>query len=270
VALAVAGLSGSVEAQCDTSAVDPGAPLRTGPGPASFGSLPEACPAYEIALQADAAALIAFEDFFGALEAGAALRGRYALSDRAWLSLWFPGIAYRFVANATVEADSLDLGAGAVGLHFGLPLGAATQVSPFVRVLAPTESVFVNATRHGVEHGLSVVHAPWSRVELLSGLAFPLLVTDSYGSLHAVLSPTLGAQASVTAFSWLVVLGGASLRVRSGDAGGFDAFEPVLGARLLPWRGLRIELGARAPLWGDDRSDLGLTLNVGYLFPRGR
>jgi len=260
--------AGTLRAACASErSLDRGAPLRTAPGPAGFAGAPEACAATEIALQGDAAALIAVEDFFGTLEASAALRARHALSPGLWLSLWVPGLSYRFAANATVEAESVDLGAGALGLHFGLPLASRTQLSPFARVLLPTESVFVHATRYGFEHGISLVHEPSRRLELLGGASFPLLVTDGFGSLHSAFLPTLTAQAGFTAFSWLELLGGASLRTRSGDEGGFDAFEPAAGVRVFPWRRLRVELAARAPLWGEDRTDLGLALNVGYILP---
>jgi hypothetical protein len=136
-----------------------------------------------------------------------------------------------------------------------------------VRVLLPTESVFVHATRYGFEHGLSFVHEPSERLELVGGVSFPLLVTDSFGTLHSAFLPTLSVQAGFNAFSWLEVLGGASLRSRGGDESGFEAFEPALGTRFFIGRRLRIELAARAPLWGEDRTDLGLALNIGYLFP---
>ncbi len=256
-------------AVCDTErSFDRGAPLRNAPGPAGFAGLPEACSANEIALQADAAALVAVEDFFGTLEAAAALRARYAPFRRLWFSLWLPGLSYRFVANATVEAESVDLGPGAVGVHLGLPLGTRAELSPFARVLLPTESVFVNATRYGFEHGLSLVYEPSQRIELLSGVSFPLLVTDSFGTLHSAFLPTLTVQGGLTAFSWLEILGGAAMRMRAGDEGGFEAFEPALGLRFFIRRRFRIELAARAPLWGADRTDLGLALNIGYLFPR--
>jgi hypothetical protein len=253
-------------APCDTRrSLDRGAPLRSAPGPAGFAGLPEACAASELALQGDASALVAFEDFFGALEAGAALRVRYAPSQRYWLSLWVPGVSYRFVANATVEAESVDLGAGALGAHFALRLGPRAQLSPFARVLLPTESVYVDAMRYGFEHGVAYVFDLHDRVELVGGLAFPLLVTDSFGSLHAVLLPTASVQAGLAAFSWLHVVGGVSLRTRGGEESSFEAFEPALGLRFFPWRQLRAEVGARAPLWGADRTDLGLVLNIGYL-----
>ncbi len=255
-------------AACDSErSYDRGAPLRNAAGPAGFAGLPEACAANEIALQSDAAALVAVADFFGTLEAALALRARYAPFRRLWFSLWVPGLSYRFAANATVEAESVDLGPGALGIHWGLPLGTRTELSPFARLLLPTESVFVHATRYGFEHGLSLVYEPSRRLELLGGVSFPLLVTDSFGTLHSAFLPTLSAQAGVTAFSWLEILGGAALRMRAGDEGGFEAFEPALGLRFFIRRRFRIELAARAPLWGEDRTDLGLALNIGYLFP---
>jgi hypothetical protein len=266
--LALAVCPRPLRAACATErSLDRGAPLRSAPGPAGFAGIPEACAATEVALQGDAAALVAVEDFFGTLEAGAALRARYAPSRALWFSLWLPGLSYRFAANATVEAESVDLGAGALGVHFGLPLGEATQLAPFARLLLPTETVFVHATRYGFEQGFSFVHEPAEWLELVGGMSFPLLLSDSFGTLHSALTPTISAQAGFTASSWLHFVGGASLRTRSGDESGFEAFEPALGVRFFAWRELRIELGGRAPLWGDDRTDLGLALNIGYLLP---
>src|ERR1051325_1231723 len=100
---------------------DPGAPARIGWGPARFGAGAEACAGTDVSLRADAALLVATDDFYGNVAAAGELRARYAFSDAFWLSVAGPGLDYRYVANATVTADSVDLGAMAVGGHWSLP-----------------------------------------------------------------------------------------------------------------------------------------------------
>jgi hypothetical protein len=254
---------------CDVSARrDPGAPARLGPGPAGFGSLPEACPGSDLALQADAALLVATDDFYGSLSAGVAVRGRYAVSDRFWFSLWTPGVEYRYVANATVTAGSTDLSAGAVGVHFPLRLGSRAELAPYARLLIPTESVFVNAMRYGVDHGVAFAWLAARPLSLVGGATFPALFTDTAGQVHANYQPGLGVEAVYAPWAFFTLVAGTTVRWRFGDDRAFESFDPTLALRFFPWRGLRAELGARLPLFGADRTDAALAVNVGWMFAR--
>jgi hypothetical protein len=254
---------------CDASASrDPGAPARLGPDPAGFGSLPEACPGTDIALQADAALLVATDDFYGSLSAGVAIRGRYAVTDRFWFSLWTPGVEYRYVANATVTAGSTDLSAGAVGVHFPLRLGDRAQIAPYARLLVPTESVFVNAMRYGIDHGVAFAFLAARPLSLVGGATFPALFTDTAGQVHASYQPGLGVEALYSPWSFFTLVAGTTARFRFGDDRAFESLDPTLALRFFPWRGLRAELGARLPLFGADRTDAAFALNVGWMFAR--
>jgi hypothetical protein len=58
-------------------------------------------------------------------------------------------------------------------------------------------------------------------------------------------------------------------RLRGGDDRGFESFDPLLGLRFFPLgrtarSSARVELGALAPFWGHDRTDLMVGLNAGW------
>jgi hypothetical protein len=245
----------------------PAEPARIGAGPAGFGSLPEACPATELSLETDAALLdAASEDFYGSLVAGAALRGRYALDESVWVSAWLPGPQFLYVANATVEASAVELGPSALGLHVSLPVAERARLAPFARALVPTETVYRNATRYGFDHGFTLEYRLLRKLDVLGGGSFPLLLVDGSGTLHASFQPMLRAEGAYTPFRWFTVNVGFALRFRGGDDAALESIEPLLGLRFFPHRRVRIELAARLPLAGHDRTDLGAALGAGYRF----
>jgi hypothetical protein len=257
------------EAFCaDASARDLGAPARIGFGPAGFGSLPEVCPASEVGLQGDAALLVATEDFYGTVAAGGAIRGRYALGRGTWVSAWAPGPAFLYVANATVEHSSVDLGPSSLGLHTSVPFSPTIRFAPFVRTLLPTETIYHHAVRYGVEHGFTFGWHGHPKIEVYSGATFPLLLTDGSGTVHPSFGPSFRAEAAYTPFRFFRVNAGFSFRFRGGDDNAFEAFEPLLALRFLPVQKLRIELATRLPLAGADRTDAGVSLSAAWEFSR--
>lgn len=251
---------------CTSVLPEAGAPARLGFGPAGLGSAPEACPATDSALQGFASALIAVDDFYGMLEAAVAPRFRRRLSERDWLSLSLPALEYRFSANATIEASTVGLGDAAFGYHRMFPLSARLALAPYVRVLYPFDSGYRNATRYGVEHGISgsLRLEPW--LELVGGLALPFIFTINGRRLHPSYVPSFEVEGVFSPSSWLGVVLGAGARLRDGDDQGLEGFDPRAALRLYPVSGLRIELAAAAPLWGADRTDLLLGVNLGWVF----
>jgi hypothetical protein len=267
VVLALATAERGARAEpCRARVPEAGVPARTVVGPAGLGSPAEACAANDISLQGFASALIAVEDFYGGLGAGLTARARFVLGPEHWLSVWVPGLEYRFLANATIEAESAGMGAGAIGYHRALALGKDAQLAPFARMLLPTESVYQNAVRYGFDHGVSaVVRAePW--LELVGGAAFPLYVTVGSGSYHLSYQPNFAAEAIAAPFTFLAVAGGLGLRMRAGDDSALESFDPRLAVRVYPFRGARLEAAALLPLWGADRTDLVLGVNLGWIF----
>jgi hypothetical protein len=259
-------LPATVHALCEKGRVAAD-PARIGAGPAGFGSLPEACPAMDLALQGDATLLdAATEDFYGSLFAGVALRGRYALNERVWVSAWLPGPQFLYVANATVETSTLELGPSALGIHTSLPISRRARLAPFARALVPTETVYRNATRYGFDHGFTFLYRAFRTLDVLGGTSFPLLLVDGSGTIHAALEPMVRAEGAYTPVRWFTLNAGFALRFRGGDDAAFESFEPLFGLRFFPHRRVRIELAMRLPLGGHDRTDLGAALGAGYRF----
>lgn len=252
-------------APCEPAKLAHGAPLRLAYGPGGLGTVPEACGADEASIVAGGAALVAVEDFYGLLSASFALRARWRFDERTWVSLQFPGLDFRYSANATVDVSSLDIGAGALGLHRTMIAGPLVAVTPYVRVLIPTETVYQHARRWGFDQGLSAVWRPSSNVELSGGTSVPFY--DVVDGTHDLASLIPTATADLALMPWPVFAGvlGASVRVRSGRDGGFESLDPRAGLRLHVAGHLEIELAAAFPLGGRDRTDVIAGLYIGWV-----
>lgn len=249
---------------CTSVQPESGAPIRITPGPAELGSIPEACPANEVALRGWGAALIAKEDYYGSLDAGSALRFRMAHPDGPWLSLFMPGIEYRFVANATVEGEGTEMSAGSLSGHLPIALGPATQLAPFARVLLPTETVYRRATRFGFDGGTSGVWRIHRVFEATGGVSLPLLLTVNRPTTHVVFLPSAGADALFEPWRFFSVGAGALVRLRAGNDPGFEAFEPRATLRFYAGPAV-LDLAAAMPLFGQDRTDLLLSASLGLV-----
>jgi hypothetical protein len=251
---------------CASEQPEAGVPARIPLGPAELGSLAEACPRNELSLRGFASVLIAEQDFYGMLHAGVALHARLRLPGSAWLSFQLPGIEHRFVANATIEAESTDVGAGSLGFHQGLPVGERLQIAPFVRLLAPTETVYEHATRFGFDHGIAGVWRLEPQLELAGSLSFPTLLTLNHGSLHVVHVPTVGVDAVLAPWRFLAVVLGAALRVRAGSDEPLESIDPRVATRLYFASGGVAEIAAAFPISGADRTDVILAASVGWIW----
>ncbi|MBX3207863.1 MAG: hypothetical protein KF764_22650 [Labilithrix sp.] len=241
-----------------------GTPVRVPLGPGDLGVLPEACEATEASLETRAAVLVATSDLYGSLQAGVGVRGRAVVAERTWISLWAPSLEYRFVANATVEADRASLGGGVVGAHHRIALGERASVAPFARLLLPTETGFARASRWGGEHGAAATARLHERVEIVGGFAFTLVSVVNGGRALSVLSETLSADVVYRPWRAFGIAGGAAARFALAGARPFESFDPRVALRFYPVRGLFVVLGGALPLGGRDRTDLGLALSIGW------
>lgn len=248
--------------------VDRGAALRLSSGPADFGAIPEACPATEASLHGRGQLLVATDEFYGYLQAGVSPRLRRKVSEADWFSLTLPELAYRFAANATVEASQSGLGAGSLGYHHALASLRGLRVAPYVRALFPADFGYRFATRYGIEYGLAAAYKVSSRLELDGGVAFPVYFIVSGDHVLRYLEPAGSVDANIRATRWLSVLAGVGARWRGGRLAGFEALEPRVGVRILPTPSVRFELAGALPLAGVDRTDVLVTLNGAWLFGR--
>ncbi|MBX3196525.1 MAG: hypothetical protein KF850_19695 [Labilithrix sp.] len=241
-----------------------GTPVRVPLGPGDVGVLPEGCEATEASLETRAAVLVATSDLYGSLQAGVGLRGRAVVAERTWISLWAPSLEYRFVANATVEADRASLGGGVVGAHHRIGLGERASVAPFARLLLPTETGFARAARWGGEHGVVATARVRERLEVVGGFAFSLVSVVNGGRTLSVLGETLSADVVYRPWRAFGIAGGTALRLALADARPLESFDPRLALRFYPVRGLFVVLGGAVPLGGRDRTNLGLALSIGW------
>jgi hypothetical protein len=264
--LALLAARESAAGPCISKQPEAGVPARIPLGPAELGSLAEACSRNELTLRGFASVLIAEQDFYGMLHAGVALHARLRLPGDAWLSFALPGVEHRFVANATIEAESTDTGAGSLGFHQALPLSARVQLAPFVRALLPTESVYQRATRLGFEHGIAGVWRIDPRLELAGSLSFPTLLTVNGPTLHIVHVPTIGADAVFEPWRFLAVVTGAALRLRAGSDQPLESIDPRVGVRLYFGSGGVVEIAAAFPISGADRTDAILAASGGWIW----
>ena len=254
---------------CDTSNGLAGVPIRVPFGAADFGVLPEACAATSLSLETRGALALATEDFYGALLGGAGLRIRWTFAEGPWLSIWIPGLELRLVANASLQPTSVDLGAGALGAHFPLRLADTAQLASSVRLLVPTETVLRTAARTGVELAESVVWNAAPRLELVGGLALPMVVAVAGGRAHSTFVPTLSADASVRVSGWLTLSAGLALRVAAARDHAFESLDPRLALRFAPWRTMNADLSVALPSLGRDRTDVAGLLTLAWVIEAG-
>ncbi|MBW2456402.1 MAG: hypothetical protein JRI68_17915 [Deltaproteobacteria bacterium] len=259
--------AGAQAQPCESDLPEAGVPVRAPLAPANFGEQPEACGVTSISLRGRLALLIAMDDYYGQMHAGVGLGGRLVLPGGSWLSAELPGFDYRFAANATIEAESMGLSASTVGYHVPVRLGDHLQLAPYGRLMFPTETVFDNALRYGVEHGISMVGnvAPW--LEVMGGYSLPLaLTTGAYGHSQSLFMPTVSLDIGLRPFTWFEGVGGLSMRVAPGEEEAFEGLDPRAALRFYPWRGSFIDVSGTFPLLGRDRTNAAVGVTLGVLF----
>jgi len=250
--------SARAETPCDGARVGDGTPIRAPIfGPADFGTAQEACSRSRISLESRAALLVAERDFYGTLLAGLSLRATFALPRKTWVSLYMPGPEYRYIANATVDSGRGTLGAGALGFHGTVLELEKLVVSAYGRALLPTETVFTNATRYGLEPGLTALYRPGAAVEVPVAVTFPITFTAGPGTVTRLVAPAFSADVVWRPYRALGLGVGAAIRPA-------EAIDPRVELRLYPWRELTLRLAGLFPIAGADRTFAALALGAGW------
>lgn len=252
-------ISAAAAPPCRDDRPGDGAPARVPvQGPADLGVPQEACARTALYLEARGALLVATDEFYGSILTGLSMRGTAALPWLgSWVSLYVPGLEARYVANATIDRWKVSLGGGAAGGH--VPLGdlGPVQLVGFARALLPTETVFVNARRYGVEPGVSARWVPTPTLEVLGGLASTSTWTVVSGRARYVFDPVISADTVYRPFRALGLAAGVSVRP-------LESVDPRAQVRVYPYRGLSLSLGVAFPSLGRDRTDAATALSVGW------
>lgn len=258
------------EDPCTSHQPEAGVPVRAHLGPADFGMIPEACPASSLTLDAGGVIAVDRENYYGSILVAGSLRGRLTLPRGPWVSIYVPGAEYRFVANASLQPSSFDVGAGAVGAHFPVRLHRSVQIAPYARVLLPTESIFNNATRTGWELGSALVWDAHRMVEVVGGVTLPLFVTFVGPEAKPRLMPAATADVGFRPARWFTLAGGLALRLAADEDDTLEALDARGALRFYPWRGLLVELSGAFPVAGRDRTDAAAFLSLGWIFTHDR
>lgn len=264
---ALAAPRSGLAAACESGRGGAGIAIRVPLGPGDFGVLPEACAATSLSLETRGSLALATDEYYGALLAGGSLRLRWAFRDGSWLSIGVPGLEARLVANASLQPTSVDLGGATVGLHFPLPLALSddAQVAPYLRVLLPTESVLHAALRTGVEIGHSLVWNATRRVEVVGGVALPMVVTSAGGRTRSSFVPALSADVALRPTRWLTTAAGLAVRIAVTPDDPFESLDPRLAVRFAPWPSMNADLSVVLPVFGHDRTDLAALLSLAWM-----
>jgi hypothetical protein len=182
------------------------------------------------------------------------------------VSASLPGVAFDFVANATVEADTLNLSASTIGLHLPVPVHEMFALAPYVRWLLPTETILNNATRFGFEQGIAFVASFHRIFEITGGYSLPLAMTTSGLATESLFRPTVAVDLGLRPWSWVEVLAGGQLRVvPSHEPEPLEGADVRTSLRFYPWRGALIDLAAAFPLAGRDRSLVAAGVGLGWV-----
>ena len=269
VALLLVAAPASAVGPCDASLPESGVPIRIPLGPADLGMPGEACAGTSVALDTRMRLTVATDEFYGSIYAGAALRARMQIGEIAWLSAVVPGFEYRLVANATIQASGADLGPGSVGAHVVFLRGDWFQVTPHLRILLPTETVYVEATRLGVDLGASALFRAHEDVEVLVGAAFPITAVYLGSKQETTFVPNLTVDVTWHPLSWFAVAAGLGVRFAPQEDEAFESLDPRLGLRFYAFDRLLIELTGAAPVAGRDRTDAAAFFSVGWVFEDG-
>ncbi|MDP6943485.1 MAG: hypothetical protein QF464_04995 [Myxococcota bacterium] len=229
-----------------------------------FGVIPEACAGGEVVLDVAGALTVAVEKFYGGLSTGVTVRGRYAFSDRLWLSLSAPGLAFDLLANATMTATSLRPTATTLGVHYAMFPGEVAQVSPYLRVLIPTDGRRQGAVRAGLELGAAFVVSLHDWVQLTGGVGFPVTETVMGHRRHTVSTPTLGLDVVFRPVSWFAMLGGLGARFTADGEEPVESLDPRFSLRFIIADAFIIDLSGAAPVVGRDLTDVSILLSLGW------
>jgi len=231
-------------------------PVAMGLFQGDLGAGRRACPRSELALGVRAGAIIDTPNFYGNLSVDAILEASMNLRDRAELFISVPFINWQYVQNASLTGSQARLGAMSVGGSIIALDKKGAVLSPYARVLLPTDVRTV-----GAEAGLALSFRG-SRVRTLG--AHAVVAGDVSGGISGP-SSVRGGGLLILGLEWtparwfgLMV----DLQSHLGYRAVLDWLAPAAAVRFRIYRGLGVELSALVPLAGADRHDVALRLRL--------
>jgi len=192
------------------------------------------------------------------------LRIRYALAPRWGISFAADAATFRYTKNAVVASSGVGVGPPSLGGYFALAARPTLAATAFARVLLPLDSARTGLAT-GAELGgtaLALAGRPWFGID--GGATLGVVTTRAAGQTHTALRTNAVAEAFISGPRAAVALG---LFARAQPAPALAGISS-LGLRAVVRRALGKTLWLAAatqlPLVGSDRTDLLLTLLLGY------
>jgi hypothetical protein len=247
------GAAAQTSPVCERGRLGPRLPLGVTLGEADLGMTPSPCGGRVLSLEGRGTALLALDDFYGAIDAGAVLAGTYPLGPRLWISAAINPLLFRYVQNASIAASTLGLGTSTLGLHAWVVDTSQWRVSVYGRLRVPTETGRQYAVTVGFEPGVAALWRPSRRVTVALGAS----VQGSFGVLGGNTVSRWTAQAGgdvAVLLRWFEPAVGVELRVGGDADGALEYVAPKLGLRFHPGARWVLALDAMMPLGGVDRS----------------
>lgn len=246
------------------STAQPTGPVQTALLPGRLGALRDPCIRKEVAITTGGSALVDTPDFYGRIQAVAALDLRWALHERVEVFVR-PELFRMDQVVAPIAVTASGIGATAVGTAVQLESSDSHAITAHGQVVLPT-APYVNAAPIAMDLGLSGLYA--TRRGTLHGGA-TLLGRTMLGSgpadERAALTGRFGASRHLGPVSLVL-----DVPLSVGWTGGLDHLG-VAGALRLGGRekpgGVGAELGVFAPVLGNDRTLAALELRVGGRWP---
>ena len=263
-ALLVLGLAAQAQAQPCVGLVDAG-PLVTGPGPADFGQVPEACGRTDFFLRPHGELTVDSPGFYGAVTGGATLRGRLQLTERWFVSAAIDPATWYYSVNAVVSSSTVGAGPATLAVHRTFSFGwKRTVLTPYARLLLPLDTARHYGERWGGELGASASRRLGARFALRGGLAFPATLVSIGGVGKPAVLPAALAEVVYGPRWWLAFAAGPAGRMRLAPSPALLAVAARASARAMTRRGWHFGLAADVPVAGTDRTDLTAAIFVGW------
>ena len=231
-------------------------PVSMGLFQGELGTGRRACPRSELALGVRAGAIIDTPNFYGNLAVDAILEGSMTVRDRAELFVSIPFLNWQYVQSSVLTGTQTRLGAMSVGGSLIALDRRGVVLSPYARVLLPTD-----ARTAGAEAGLAL-SARGVRVRTLG--AHAVVAGDVSGGISGPSSVRGGALLILglewTPVRWFGLM--VDLQSHLGYRAALDWLAPAAALRFRIWRGLGLELSTLVPVAGADRHDVALRLRL--------
>ncbi len=225
-----------------------------------------ACPRSEVAIGVRGGAIIDLPAFYGAFGITTHVDGSFAFKKRFEVSASLEIVDYQYAQNTSIKGNSVGLGdlslaASVIAYH-----GRKLAITPYGRVLFPTNTIAANERTFGGEVGLAAEVRPLASGRLAVSGFLGGVMTGAASAGPAFLRGGAIGSVGLQYSPWIWLGIAANLSVSLGQRAVLDHIAPSGALRFRLWRTLSLELAVLVPVAGADRHDLAFGLGIHYRF----